>query len=83
VELSDERSLVVEITLIGGIQVVNVSYYDPLLDEVSEPWLADPELSDFVDVQDAPNSAPTKRHSVGLLRNRLSSWVSNLIGDGL
>jgi DNA-directed RNA polymerase specialized sigma24 family protein len=77
VELSDERSLVVEITLIGGTHVVNVRYYDPLLDEVSEPWPADPELSQFVDVQGTPNSAPTKRHSVGLLGNRLSSWISN------
>jgi DNA-directed RNA polymerase specialized sigma24 family protein len=78
VQLSDERSLVVEITLIGGNHVVNVAYYDPLLEDVSESWTGDPKLSPLVDVPNASHSVPAKARFAAPLRDTLSSWRSDL-----
>jgi DNA-directed RNA polymerase specialized sigma24 family protein len=82
VELSNGRSLIVEITPSGASQVVNVSYYDPLLEDASETRSLDQELSPHLFHGDDSNPASTKkRFSTRIKENYLHGFLT-LSGDG-
>jgi DNA-directed RNA polymerase specialized sigma24 family protein len=76
VELSDGRSLIVEITSGGASQVVNVSYYDPLLDDASETRSLNPELWPLPLHEDPTSPSPARRRFSGRIRERLSRCLS-------
>jgi DNA-directed RNA polymerase specialized sigma24 family protein len=76
VELSDGRSLIVEITSGGASQVVNVSYYDPLLDEPSETRSLNPELWPLPLHEYPTSPSPAWRRFSARIRERLSRWLS-------
>ena len=76
VYLSDNRVLRVQLTYGGGAQVVNVSYFDPVGEEVSDPCLDEPLVF-----------APALQTETGIVMpvqlpkrmwRRLRSWVSGL-----
>lgn len=77
VELSNGRSLIVEITPGGASQVVNVSYYDPLLEDASETRSLDPEFSPHPLHTDPSQPASTTKRFPARIRERLSGWLSN------
>jgi DNA-directed RNA polymerase specialized sigma24 family protein len=76
VELSDGRSLIAEITSGGASQVVNVSYYDPLLDDASETRSLNPELWPLPLHEDPTNPSPARKRFSAWIRERLSRWLS-------
>jgi DNA-directed RNA polymerase specialized sigma24 family protein len=77
VELSNGRSLIVEITPGGASQVVNVSYYDPLLEDATETRSLDPELSPYPLHADPSRPASTTKRFPTRISERLSGWLSN------
>jgi hypothetical protein len=74
VDLSDERSLAVEVSLSSGAPVVNVSYYDPLLEEKDQAWAFDQELQSFDEEPYAPETVSTEARIGDRLKKRFWSW---------
>ena len=77
VELSNGRSLIVEITPGGASQVVNVSYYDPLLEDASGTRSLDPELSAHPLLGVDSNPASTKKRFSTRIKEKLAAWLSH------
>jgi DNA-directed RNA polymerase specialized sigma24 family protein len=77
VELSNGRSLIVDITPSGASQVVNVSYYDPLLEDASETRSLDRELSPHPLHEDLLTPASTKKRFSVRIKEKLFGWLSH------
>jgi DNA-directed RNA polymerase specialized sigma24 family protein len=76
VHLSDDRVLSVELTYGCGAQVVNVSYFDPVIEEVPDVWSDTPLVF-------APTLPPEKRVVVPPIAaqrrwRKLLSWLSGI-----
>ena len=78
VDLSDGRQLSVSLTLTGGAPLIDVSYYDPLLDVGAD---GPPSAQAHLTVQFESYSGDTPRHDVGTALKSdtwLTSFLSNL-----
>ncbi len=77
--LSDNRALALELNFGGGAPIVDVSYYDPLLEAADEDWAYDEELRPPV-FPEAPH--PVAPHeALGALRRLkriLSAWLTKI-----
>ncbi len=77
--LSDNRALALELNLAGGSPIVDVSYYDPLLEATDEDWAFDEELRPpvFPEIQ---QPAPPHEALGGprRLKRMLSAWLTNI-----
>jgi DNA-directed RNA polymerase specialized sigma24 family protein len=80
VDLSDGRQLSVSLTLVGGAPVIDVSYYDPLLDVgIDSPPSAQAPLTHLFD----PPPPPETKLSDGEASLNTGSWHSRFISDVL
>lgn len=77
VDLSDDRQLSVSLTLAGGAPVIDVSYYDPLLEVGSDgPPSAQAPIFDLSE----PDSEETHRHNMEAPLKG-DSWLSGLLSN--
>jgi DNA-directed RNA polymerase specialized sigma24 family protein len=77
VDLSDGRQLSVSLTLVGGAPVIDVSYYDPLLDVgVDGPPSAQAPLTDPLDPGPPKTRRPDAETSL-----KADRWHSRFISD--
>jgi DNA-directed RNA polymerase specialized sigma24 family protein len=75
--LSDNRALALELNLGGGSPIVDVSYYDPMLEAIDEDWAYDEELRPPVFPETKKPTALDERPGLlGRLKRRLSAWLS-------
>lgn len=78
--LSDDRALLLQLDLRSGAPIVDVSYYDPLLESLdNEDWAYEDELRSpaFPDTQ-PPIVLAKKPGLIERLKGKLSAWRSNL-----
>ena len=77
--LSDGRTLSLELNLNNSTPIVDVSYYDPILEAMNEDWAHEDELEPqvFVELQQAAPPNPKPR-LIGRLKSILSPWLPSI-----
>ncbi len=75
--LSDDRVLSLELDLGGGVPIVDVSYYDPILEPLNDDWAHEDELRPPVYPKTHTSATPTREPAlVRRVRSILSSWFA-------
>lgn len=77
--LSDSRALALELNLGNGGPIVNVSYYDPILEAIDEDWAYNEELRPPVFPETRQPAAPRETPGLlGRLKGALAAWLSSI-----
>ena len=77
--LSDGRTLSLEVNLDSSTPIIDVSYYDPILEAMNEDWAHEDELHQLVFLEPQQAAPPTpKPRLIGQLKSILSPWLPSI-----
>ena len=77
--LSDGRTLSLELNLGSGTPVVEVSYYDPILEAMNEDWVHEGELHPQLFLEHQQAAPPSQKPRLtGRLNSIFSPWVPSI-----